>query len=125
MNKTQDEAGHEHFGHQAADHGDARPRRQLIRPAFKAVFQFARFMITLPVVLVRGRRGSIDEVTVYSAHPSFFLWLPITVGFVSAELVLREPDWAGFLGWLYVWVMLYFLITLLYDFRRVSWGCGC
>ena len=52
-----------------------KPRRQIIRPAFKAVFQFARFMITLPVVLIRGRRGNIDEVTVYSAHPSFFLWL--------------------------------------------------
>lgn len=43
------------------------PRRQIIRPAIKAVVQFARFMITLPVVLIRGRRGNLDEVTVYSA----------------------------------------------------------
>lgn len=98
------------------EHATATPRRQLIRPAFKAVFQFARFMVTLPAVVIRGRRGNIDEVTVYSAHPSFFLWLPIAVGFVSAAIVEREPQWAGFFGWLCVWVLLYFLVTLLYDF---------
>ena len=75
------------------------PRRQIVRPAFKAVFQFARFMITLPVVLIRGRRGNIDEVTVYSAHPSFFLWLLILVGFVSAAIVHRSPQ-LGRIFWL-------------------------
>src|SRR5712671_6734649 len=97
-------------------HPPKEPRRQIVRPAFKAVFQFARFMITLPVVLIRGRRGNLDEVTVYSAHPSFFLWLLILVGFVSASIVSREPQWAGLFGWLYVWVLLYFFVTLLYDF---------
>lgn len=91
-------------------------RRQLVRPAFKAVFQFARYMFTLPVTLIRGRRGNIDEVTVYSAHPSFFLWILIAVGFISAAIVTRAPEWAGFFGWVYVWVMLYFLVTMLYDF---------
>jgi hypothetical protein len=98
------------------------PRRQIVRPAFKAVFQFARFMITLPVVLIRGRRGTIDEVTVYSAHPSFFLWILILVGFVSAEIVRKAPDWAGFFGWLYVWLTLYFLVMLLYDFSARKLG---
>src|SRR3954447_5378322 len=98
------------------------PRRRIVRPAFKAVFQFARFMVTLPVVLIRGRRGNIDEVTVYSAHPSFFLWLIILVGFVSAAIVRRSPDWAGFFGWFYVWVMLYFLVMLMYDFSARKLG---
>ena len=98
------------------------PRRKLIRPAFKAVFQFARFIVTMPVVLIRGRRGTIDEVTVYSAHPSFFLWLLIAVGFISAAVVERTPSWAGFFGWFYVWVMLYFLVTLLYDFSARKLG---
>jgi hypothetical protein len=98
------------------------PRRQIVRPAFKAVFQFARFMFTLPVVLIRGRRGNIDEVTVYSAHPSFFLWLLILVGFVSAAVVHRSQDWAGFFGWFYVWVMLYFLVMLMYDFSARKLG---
>jgi hypothetical protein len=98
------------------------PRRKFARPAFKAVFQFARFMITLPVVLIRGRRGNIDEVTVYSAHPSFFLWLPIALGFISAAIVSRAPDWAVFFGWLYVWMMLYFLVMLMYDFSARKLG---
>jgi hypothetical protein len=93
-----------------------KPRRQLVRPAFKAVWQFAKYMILLPVTLVRGRRSGLDELTVYSAHPSFFLWLLIVVGFVSAAVVARAPAWTGFCGWLYVWVLLYFLVTLMYDF---------
>ncbi len=117
MAKSEEGAGSERSGGQVnAEHEPNGPRRQVIRPAFKAVFQFARFMITLPVVLIRGRRGNLDEVTVYSAHPSFFVWLLILVGFVSASIVSREPQWAGFFGWLYVWVLLYFFVTLLYDF---------
>lgn len=112
------------FGPQpdSPQHPPDAPRRRIIRPAFKAVFQFARFMITLPVVLIRGRRGNIDEVTVYSAHPSFFLWLLILVGFVSAAIVERSSHMAGFFGWLYVWVMLYFLVMLLYDFSARKLG---
>ncbi|MBI3839109.1 MAG: hypothetical protein HY288_14410 [Planctomycetia bacterium] len=118
MGKYPEEAagGEESRGRDIAEHAATAPRRQIIRPAFKAFFQFARFMITLPVVLIRGRRGNVDEVTVYSAHPSFFLWLLILVGFVSASIVDREPQLAGFFGWLYVWVLMYFLVTLLYDF---------
>jgi hypothetical protein len=93
-----------------------KPRRQLVRPAFRAVFQFVKYMVTLPVALVRGRRATIDELTVYSAHPSFFLWLVIVVGFVSSAIVKHAPNWAGFFGWLYVWMLLYFMVTLLYDF---------
>src|SRR3954447_13213837 len=106
----------------APQHLPDAPLRRSVRPAFKAVFQFARFRITLPVVLIRGRRGNIDEVTVYSAHPSFFLWLLILVGFVSATIVYRSPNWAGFFGWFYVWVILYFLVTLMYDFSARKLG---
>jgi hypothetical protein len=103
------------FGHDL-DKPPKRPRRQLIRPAVNAVFQFLRYMVALPVTLVRGRRGKLDEVTVYSAHPSFFLWLLIAVGFIAAAVVERHSNWASFFGWLYIWVLVYFLVTLLYDF---------
>ena len=92
------------------------PRRQLVRPALRAVFQFLKYMVALPVTLVRGRRGMREEITVYAAHPSFFLWLLIAVGFVSAAIVTKWPAWSGVFGWLYVWVLVYFFITLLYDF---------
>ena len=100
-------------------------RRHVVRSGVKSVIQFARFMITLPVLPIRGRRGNIDEVTVDYRDCSFFLWLLIAVGFVSAAVVECEPQLAGFFGWLYVWVLLYFLATLLYDFMPASWGCGC
>lgn len=106
-------------GHEESAHP---PKRKLIRSAFAAVFQFARFMLTLPLVLIRGRRGGGDEVTVYSAHPSFFLWLLILVGFVSASVVQRMPQWTDFFGWFYVWVLLYFFVTLLYDFSARKLG---
>jgi hypothetical protein len=96
-------------------HEPGTPRKRIVGPAFKAVFQFAKFMITLPIILVRGRRGKIEEVTVYSAHPSFFLWLLIAVGFASSAIVARYPQEAGLFGWVYVWVLLYFLVTLMYD----------
>jgi hypothetical protein len=112
MRESSDGQNQERSGGESAT---AAPRRRIIRSAFAALFQFARFMFTLPLVLIRGRRGNIDEVTVYSAHPSFFLWMLIVVGFVSSAIVNRHPDWAGFFGWLYVWVLLYFLVTLMYD----------
>ena len=121
MQQSQDEAadGYGSPGHGTDEHA---PRRRIIRPAFNAVVQFTRFMVTPPIVLIRGRRGNTDEVTVYSAHPSFFLWLLIVVGFVSASIVNRKPDLAGFFGWLYVWVLVYFLVTLLYDFSARKLG---
>jgi hypothetical protein len=104
------------FGHDLDQPEPPRARRQFVRPAFKAVWQFLRYMFMLPVLLVRGRRGKMEEVTVYSAHPSFFLWMLIVIGFISAAVVRHRPDWAGFCGWLYVWALLYFLVTVLYDF---------
>jgi hypothetical protein len=116
MSTSPQASGSDRFQVTDEPQGAAKPRRQLVRPAIRAVYQFAKFMITLPVVLVRGRRGNLDEVTVYAAHPSFFLWLLIAVGFISAAIVTRAPAWTGFFGWLYVWVLVYFLVTLLYDF---------
>lgn len=105
------------FGHEPGA-----PRKRIVGPAFNAVFQFAKFMITLPITLVRGRRGKMEEVTVYSAHPSFFLWLLIAVGFASSAVVARYPHEAGLLGWLYVWVLLYFLVMLMYDISARKLG---
>jgi hypothetical protein len=64
----------------------AAPRRQYIRSALKGVGQLLRYLITLPLLLIRGKRGMMEEVTVYSAHPSFFLWLLIAVGFIAAAV---------------------------------------
>jgi hypothetical protein len=97
-------------------------RRALVRPAFGAVWQFAKYMVALPVALVRGRTGRRDEVIVYAAHPSFFLGLLFAVGFASAAIVANRPQLAGLFGWLYVWVLVYFLVTVLYDFSTRKLG---
>jgi hypothetical protein len=104
------------FGHDLDQPEPPRQRRQFVRPALKAVWQFLKYMVLLPVTLVRGRRSKLEEVTVYSAHPSFFLWMLIVIGFVTAAVVRHNPNAASFCGWLYVWALLYFLVTLLYDF---------
>lgn len=97
-------------------HGPPAPRRQIIRSAFKSIWQLLKFLVTLPVAMFRRPKVNLDEITVYSAHPSFFLWPLIAVGFACSALMVRYPDMAGTLGWFYVWVLLYFFVTLLYDF---------
>lgn len=92
------------------------PKRGLIGGAFRAIGTFLEWTLFLPLMLFRNKRRSIDEITVYSAHPSFFLWPLIIVGFVLAAVVRNSPGTAGTCGWIYIWVLLYFFVTILYDF---------
>jgi hypothetical protein len=92
----------------------AEPRRGVVRSAFAAIGQFAVAVVLAPLVLVRGRKHA-ESVVVYSAHPSFFLWLLILAGFVGAWVVNQQWMSPEVVGWIYVWVLVYFLVTLLYD----------
>src|SRR5262245_37673923 len=89
-------------------------RRGIVRSAFVALGQFAVAVAVAPLVLVRGRRHA-ESVVVYAAPPSFFLWLLILTGFVSAWVVNRQCVSPEFAGWVYVWVLVYFIVTLLFD----------
>ena len=93
----------------------APPRRGRFVPALVAIGQFVRATVTLPVWIFRRRRRPIDQITVYSAHPSFFLWLLIATGFISAALVRHNANLAVPMGWVFIFVLLYFLVSLLYD----------
>lgn len=104
----------------------AEPRRGVVRSTIAAIGQFAVAVVLAPLVLVRGRKHS-ESIVVYSAHPSFFLWLLILVGFVSAWLVNKQWLSPEVAGWIYVWVLVYFIVTLLYDLgtrRLVLFGGG-
>lgn len=92
-----------------------KPRRRIIGPTIKAFGQFASSVVFAPLVLVRGRRHA-DSIVVYSAHPSFFLWLLILAGFACSWI--ESHDWidAQLAGWIYIWILVYFLVSLLYDF---------
>ncbi|MDX1965201.1 MAG: hypothetical protein SFX18_18800 [Pirellulales bacterium] len=90
--------------------------RGLFGGIFQALGQFIYWVVLLPVRLFQARRELPNTLTIYSVHPSFFLWLLVAVGFSFAAVVQQWPDTASILGWAYVWVLLYFLCTLLYDF---------
>ncbi|MFM7844448.1 MAG: hypothetical protein ACKPEY_09480 [Planctomycetota bacterium] len=82
-------------------------------------------VVSAPLVMIRGRRDS-DSLIVYTAHPSFYLWMLILTGFVLSFLVRREWISASSGGWLYIWVLVYSLFTLIYDLntRRMALWSG-
>ena len=90
------------------------PRGRVV-PALVAIGQFVRATVTLPLWIFRRRRKPLDVITVYSAHPSFFLWLLILTGFGTGAVVRHSPNMAIPMGWLFIWVLVYFLVSLLYD----------
>src|SRR5690348_3201973 len=59
--------------------------------------------------------GGGDEIVVYCVHRSFYLWAMILAGFIGAACVRHWPASAGAWGWVYVMVLLYTLLTLLFD----------
>src|SRR5437660_129762 len=62
----------------------------------------------------RKLRFKVEEVAVYTMHRSFFLWALILTGFVAAACV-RNGASSTTWGWIYLWVLLYTLLTLLFD----------
>ncbi|HEX3659622.1 MAG TPA: hypothetical protein VHV55_27790 [Pirellulales bacterium] len=90
------------------------PRPHYFRAGIGAIFQATRWVILLPFAWRRRRR--VDEVTVYSAHPGFYLWVLILTGFVAGPLVSSHPNLAEAAGWVYIAVTFYFIVTVLYDF---------
>lgn len=66
----------------------------------------------IPLIL-RGRRA--EQVVVYTVHPSFYLWLLIAAGFAGAMVSRHWPGAETWLGWAYMWVVLYTIVTILFD----------
>jgi hypothetical protein len=91
-------------------------RRGVIKYTFQAVGQFVYWVVLMPLRIFKARKNAPDEVVVYSVHPSFFLWMLVAVGFVLAWIAGTFEGTADVLGWIYVWSIVYFLFTLLYDF---------
>jgi hypothetical protein len=89
-------------------------------PGLRRAGAFAAWVLTgfgLLPLLWRGHspHAKTQEMVVYTVHRAFFLWALIAAGFVGAAVVHHYPSSAGFLGWVYVWVMLYTFVTLLFD----------
>lgn len=69
----------------------------------------------------RRLRFKVEEVAVYTMHRSFFLWALILTGFVAAACV-RNGGSAVTWGWVYLWVLLYTLLTLLFDISTLKFA---
>jgi hypothetical protein len=89
-------------------------------------FGFVRFLRTRFGAGNGAARGaSGDEIVVYCVHRSFYLWALIFVGFIGSACVRRWPTTAGLWGWLYALVLIYTLLTLLFDVSSIKallWG---
>ncbi len=63
----------------------------------------------------KGQHFSTEEIVVYCVHRSFFLWPLILIGFVGGWIVNHHPAAAVIMGWIYIWVLLATMVTLLFD----------
>src|SRR5207249_3110571 len=96
----------------------------------KRIFAFIWWILTgfglLKYLTRRGRaHGRADEIVVYTVHPSFYLWAVILIGFVSSACVKHWPGSGTAWGWIYVFVLLYTIVTLLFDvstLKALLWG---
>ena len=65
--------------------------------------------------MLGGKKGKASEtVVVYTVHSSFFLWPLIIAGIIGALIARSHPD-AAWLGWTYLFVLVFTLTSLLYD----------
>jgi hypothetical protein len=97
------------------------------RGAVRQFFGFLWWIITgFGLIGARRKlRAQAEEIVVYSVHRAFFLWSVILVGFIAAACVHRFPHSALVWGWIYLFVMLYTIVTLLFDIstlKALLWG---
>ena len=63
---------------------------------------------------------SDQEIIVYSAHRAFFLWPLVFTGFIGGFIVHHWPSTSVFMGWFYVAVLTYTLVSLLFDISTLK-----
>ena len=109
----------------AAQPTESVPKPAASRPAPRpphaghhGIFSFFKWIFTgFGLLTILGRRSQvkIEEVTVYTVPRPFYLWAVILAGFVGCFVVRHFPNSAVVMGWIYIWVLMYTLVTLLFD----------
>lgn len=93
----------------------------------KRIFSFLGWILSGFGLFTRFRKSGhsrTEEVVVYTVHHSFYLWALVLIGFVGGSMVRHWPESSVIWGWIYLWVLLYTLITLVYDmstFKFLLW----
>jgi hypothetical protein len=107
----------------------AAPATTTIRPGapkesfIKRIIGFAGWIFSGFGLLTRYRSNAhmkSEEVVLYAVHQSFFLWALVLVGFIGAFWVGHWPGSAVVWGWLYLWTLLYTLVTVIYDMSTLK-----
>src|SRR3954469_667264 len=99
----------------------------------KAIFAFLWWILTgfglLKHLFGRGGKAAAhtraEEIVVYTVHHSFYLWAIILIGFVASACVNHWPGSAHAWGWIYIFALLYTIVTLLFDVntkKALLWG---
>src|SRR4051794_25341568 len=96
----------------------------------KRVFGFIGWVLTgfgLIGYFRRRQTGATraEEIVVYTVHRSFYLWSLILVGFVGAFCVNHWDASKHTWGWIYIFVLLYTIASLLFDMstmKALLWG---
>lgn len=89
----------------------------------KRIFGFLGWVFSGFGLFSRFRRSEhmkTEEVVVYAVHQSFYLWALVLFGFVGAACVRHWPGSNVVWGWIYLWVLLYTLVTLIYDMSTLK-----
>jgi hypothetical protein len=99
----------------------SQPRRSLTR-GVKRLLGFALWVLSgfglLGFLLRRKSKARMEEIVVYSVPRSFFLWGLVAIGFAGAAIVRHygaDSHAAHVWGWVYVWALLYTIVTLAFD----------
>jgi hypothetical protein len=98
--------------------------------SIKRIFSFLAWVLSgfgLIGAFRRKQAGSmrVEEVVVHTVHRSFYLWAIILTGFLGGVWVNHFGSGQHVWGWIYVFVMLYTIITLLFDvstYKALLWG---
>src|SRR5438874_354854 len=94
----------------------------------RAVGAFFWWLLTGFGLLSARRKGTLqqsEEIVIYCVHRAFFLWSIIVIGFVASACVNHHVGSPIFWGWIYLFAMLYTIVTLLFDIstlKALLWG---
>ena len=95
------------------------------------IWDFAIWVVTLGGFLTNIFRMSpngqvkLEEITLYSVDPAFFIWPIIVFGFIGSFSTNHFPASAGFWGWVWVFTIIYIFIAILTNLnigKLLLWG---
>ncbi len=89
-------------------------KKGLFRRGIARCYHTTSWFCCLPFFWLRQKREQ-DSMTIYSVDSGFFLWAIIAFGWILSTCVRVDPLLAGACGWIYAWLIIIFLASIIYD----------